>query len=103
MPVDKPKAGETREEYLEYCIPVEIKSGKDQDQAVAICNSMWENRNMKRTTQQIVNAKTAGIKLNPTKEEIMESPCTKGYRQFGMKIKNGKLVPDCRGPIPGVD
>ena len=50
MPVDKPKAGETREEYLEYCIPVEIKSGKDQDQAVAICNSMWENRNMKKTT-----------------------------------------------------
>ena len=63
MPVDKPKAGETREEYLEYCIPVEIKSGKDQDQAVAICKSMWENRNMKRTTQQIVNANIAGTPL----------------------------------------
>ena len=37
MPVDKPKAGETQEEYLAYCIPAEINAGYEQDQASAIC------------------------------------------------------------------
>jgi len=93
MPVDKPKAGETREEYLEYCIPVEIKAGKDQDQAVAICNSMWENRNMKRTTQQIVNAKIADI---GKKQEMIEpNPCQEGYIAIGLKPKGNRMVPNC--------
>ena len=25
-----------------------------------------------------------------------KDPCWKGYKQHGMKKKNGKLVPDCR-------
>ena len=46
MPVDKPKAGETQDKYLAYCIPEEIKSGKDQAQAAAICYSYWDKENM---------------------------------------------------------
>ena len=37
MPVDKPKPGESEEDYLAYCIPAEIKAGYDRDQAAAIC------------------------------------------------------------------
>jgi hypothetical protein len=37
MPVDKPKPGESEEDYLAYCIPAEIKEGYERDQAVAIC------------------------------------------------------------------
>ena len=37
MPVDKPKPGESKEDYLAYCIPAEIKEGYERDQAVAIC------------------------------------------------------------------
>jgi hypothetical protein len=38
MPVDKPKAGESRDNYLNYCIPIEVESGKEVDVAAAICN-----------------------------------------------------------------
>jgi hypothetical protein len=37
MPVDKPKPGESKEDYLAYCIPAEIKAGYERDQAAAIC------------------------------------------------------------------
>jgi hypothetical protein len=42
MPVDKPKSGETQEEYLKYCIPEEINGGMERDQAVAVCYSYWD-------------------------------------------------------------
>ena len=102
MPI-KVNRGETEEQFVERCIPIEIGYGKSAEVASGICYSIWENRNMKKTTASIVHSKIASIPLNPTKEEL-EAPCTKGYRQYGMKPgRGGKLVPDCRGPIPGVD
>ena len=102
MPIPSPNRFKDKDSFIQACMEVEVGSGKPQDQAFAICNDVWRNRNM--STQQRVNQKIAGISLNPTKEEIMEAPCTKGYRQYGMKPgRGGKLVPDCRGPIPGVD
>jgi hypothetical protein len=38
----QPSKGEHKDEFLGRCIPFVIKEGKDSDQAVAICNSMWE-------------------------------------------------------------
>lgn len=40
----KPQGGETRKEFVSRCIPIVIDDGtaKDPDQAVAICNSIWE-------------------------------------------------------------
>jgi hypothetical protein len=29
------------------------------------------------------------------KKKTTEDPCWKGYKQIGMKTKNGKKVPDC--------
>jgi len=39
-----PNEGETREDFVERCIPVVIEdeTAEDDDQAVAICNQMWE-------------------------------------------------------------
>ena len=48
MPADKPKAGETQEEYLQYCIPVEIKEGYEVDQASAICYSYYREDKMSK-------------------------------------------------------
>jgi hypothetical protein len=31
----------------------------------------------------------------PCEQHKLEKPCTSGYRQYGMKEKNGKLVPNC--------
>lgn len=48
-----PKEGESRDDFVERCIPVVLKDGtaEDQKQAVAICNSMWEQS--KKTTHQV--------------------------------------------------
>lgn len=40
----KPTKNEAKEDFLKRCIPMLIEEGKPQDQAVAICNSMWENK-----------------------------------------------------------
>ncbi len=47
MPEVKP--GESRDDYVGRCIPVVLKEGtaEDQDQAAAICNSMWEKAHAK--------------------------------------------------------
>ena len=38
----QPKDGETQKEFVARCIPALIDEGKEQDEAVAVCNSMWE-------------------------------------------------------------
>tara|TARA_R100001198_G_C5221423_1_gene203432 strand:+ start:1244 stop:1537 length:294 start_codon:yes stop_codon:yes gene_type:complete len=93
MPI-KVKSGETEQDFVSRCIPIEIGYGKSIDVASGICYSIYQNRNMKKTTASIVHSKIAGIPLNPTKEEL-KAPCTQGYEQYGMKIKNGRKVPNC--------
>jgi hydroxymethylpyrimidine pyrophosphatase-like HAD family hydrolase len=38
-----PKEGETKDEYLSRCIPAMVSEGKEQDQAVAMCVSIYDN------------------------------------------------------------
>jgi hypothetical protein len=40
----QPKEGEARKEFVKRCIPIvlEDETAEDSDQAVAVCNSMWE-------------------------------------------------------------
>ena len=44
MPTPKPSE-ESRDEWMDRCIPVLVDEGMEQDQAVAICSSMWEEAN----------------------------------------------------------
>ena len=39
----EPSAGESESEYMSRCVPTLIDEGKDQDQAVAICISTYQN------------------------------------------------------------
>ena len=39
-----PSSGETEKDFMSRCIPLMIDEGKPQDQAVAMCISMWENK-----------------------------------------------------------
>lgn len=41
-----PQDGETQDEFIERCIPIVIEDGtaEDNEQATAVCYSMWENR-----------------------------------------------------------
>jgi hypothetical protein len=98
MPVDKPKAGESRDNYLNYCIPIEVESGKEVEQAAAICNSYYDKDKMSKITEMSskVHARVAydtkyrGINLKDASD-----PCTEGYEQYGMKDMDGRQVPNC--------
>ena len=100
MPVDKPKAGETQDDYLSYCIPAEIKAGYEQDQAVAICISTYDRDKMKKiksTDKKVMarinfDARFGGINLAPEGED---GPCWDGYEQIGTKTLDGREVPNC--------
>jgi len=92
MPI-KVNRGETEEQFVERCIPIEIGYGKSADVAAGICYSIWENRNMKKTTASIVSQKLADIS---NKEELISpNPCQSGYIAIGLKPKGGRMVPNC--------
>ncbi len=42
----EPGPTESQDEFIPRCIEYMINEGKDNEQAAAICYSMWENRNM---------------------------------------------------------
>jgi hypothetical protein len=100
MPVDKPKQGETEEQYLQYCIPEEIKAGKAQDVAAAICYSNYRKDKMskiKDTPAKVMarvkfDSDFRGINLYQTN---LEAPCWDGYEQYGTKELDGREVPNC--------
>ena len=100
MPVDKPKAGESRDKYLNYCIPIEVEAGKEVEQAAAICSSYYDKDKMskiKDTTSKVMakvayDTKFRGINLLA---ETGDDPCWPGYTQYGTKDDGGREVPNC--------
>lgn len=101
MPADKPKAGETKEQYLKYCIPAEIKAGYEIEQATAICISVYDRQElnkqklsnpMSRVASKLAfDSKFEGINL----AEEGDGPCWSGYEQIGTKTLDGREVPNC--------
>jgi len=104
MPLDKPKSGESLQDYLDYCIPIEINAGKPQDQATAICASIYRQNKMSKLSGQdkIIeklkyNRDFRGINL--TNFGINSEACWDNYLQVGTKMVDGREVPNCVGPI----
>jgi hypothetical protein len=101
MPVDKPKKGETKDQYLEYCIPAEINAGKEKDVAAAICISTYDRDKMKGITDTKAkvmarinyDTKFQGIRL--AEGDGLEDACWDGYEAIGTKILDGREVPNC--------
>jgi len=50
-----PKDYKNKDEFLKACIPMVLEEGtaKDNDQAVAVCNAMWDKKEMKLETVNI--------------------------------------------------
>lgn len=46
MPI-QPKPNESKDEFISRCISKEVKTGKAQDVAIAICMTAWNDRNKK--------------------------------------------------------
>ena len=103
MPI-KPNGGETEQEFISRCIPVEIEAGKEQSQAAAICYSIYREGKMKKAYESKVankllalNKKYEGLNLLPNGEVNMiePNPCWDGYEAIGTKIVDGREVPNC--------
>jgi hypothetical protein len=97
MPVDKPKAGETEQQYLEYCIPAEINAGYEVEQASAICYETYR-KETKMSGVNLISSKLReiqykGIKL--AEGDGLEGACWDGYEAIGTKILDGREVPNC--------
>ena len=99
MPVDKPKSGETEEQYLEYCIPAEIASGKEQSQAIAICYETYRSETNMSVAKRIKSllaqeSKSSGINLKGV-DMGLEDACWPGWEAIGTKELDGRTVPNC--------
>lgn len=48
-----PRTNESRDDFIARCIPIVLDEGtaEDNDQAVAVCNSMWEEREVKEMNE----------------------------------------------------
>ena len=44
MPLPSKKPYEKKVDYLKRCIPVEVKAGKSQAQAAAICSASYDKK-----------------------------------------------------------
>ncbi len=97
MPVDKPKAGETQEEYLAYCIPAEINAGYEQEQASAICYETYRKETgmsgVNLIASKLREIQYKGIKL--AEGDGLEDSCWDGYEAIGTKVLDGRTVPNC--------
>jgi hypothetical protein len=97
MPVDKPKAGETQEEYLAYCIPAEINAGYEQEQASAICYETYRKETgmsgVNLIASKLREIQYKGIRL--AEGDGLEGACWDGYEAIGTKILDGREVPNC--------
>jgi hypothetical protein len=49
MPISR-KQGETKDEFIGRCIPIEVNSGKAQEQAAAICYAYWDEKQLSAVT-----------------------------------------------------
>jgi hypothetical protein len=91
MPIPKPTAAETQNDYVGRCMS-EIASEYDtNEQAVAICISTYQNGTMSKSTEQRVSDKLSGIHLL----EGLEDSCWDGYVAIGTKELDGREVPNC--------
>lgn len=97
MPVDI-KTGESEQEFISRCIGEEISSGKEQDQAAAICYSYWRRDKMskiKDTSAKVMARVKFDTDFRGINLQAANDPCTDGYEQYGMKDLDGRQVPNC--------
>ena len=94
MPIPNPTPSETEEQYVSRCIG-EIYDEYGQEQSAAICYNTYrksEGMSGDRLVMSKLNQinKYKGINLQEDGD-----PCWEGYEQYGMKIVDGREVPNC--------
>jgi hypothetical protein len=90
MPIPKPSSTENQNDYVSRCMS-EITGEYEQEQALAICISTYQNETLSKPKEERVADKISGINLLAG----LEDSCWEGYEAIGTKILNGREVPNC--------
>ena len=92
----KPSAGESQSDFMSRCVPAMIDEGKDQDQAVAMCISMYEQEfGLDTGGLPPYVEQTPDKKTKMAEEKDLADVCQEGYEAYGLKELNGRMVPNC--------
>lgn len=87
----EPSKGERKDKFLPRCISYVINEGKESEQAVAICNSIWEQHFAEDSytdyPESAKNAAERGIKLN---EKLGNKCATQVGKVRAQQIMNGE-------------
>ena len=92
-----PNEGESHDDFIERCIPMVMDEGtaEDNDQAVAICNSMWEEHHQAGAqTQEVRGMNFIRAFREVTEGDEMGTPIrfvasTEGFKRDGKDLKAG--------------
>jgi hypothetical protein len=89
----EPSKGERKDKFLPRCISYVINEGKESEQAVAICNSIWEQHFAEDSyndyPESAKNAAERGIKLN---EKLGNKCATQVGKVRAQQIMNGEAL-----------
>jgi hypothetical protein len=94
MPVDPPKPGESRDKYLNYCIPIEVGAGKEVSQAAAICNSYYDKDKMSKitNTSEKVMASVAYNTKYGRMNLFAEEDCPEATQNVALNLYNRSIA-----------
>lgn len=84
-----PNKGETKDDFLPRCIKYVIDEGKDTEQAVAICNSLWEQH-------------FAGAKVSYDYDDTLSTERGKASAKRSIEAGNTVYIISARGDKSGM-
>lgn len=89
----EPGTGESEDEFIPRCIAYNVKEGKDQDQAAAICYDIWDRKQSFESysdyPETVRNNAKRGIKLN---EENGNKCATQVGKVRAQQLANGEPI-----------
>lgn len=100
MPIPIPQSNELEQDYIKRCIEA-IYDEYGAEQSSAICYSTWRKESklgqQEHTFSKLRELHYKGIDLTKLAEEDggLEGVCWDGYEAIGMKLLDGRLVPNC--------
>ena len=112
MPIPTPNKGENKQDFISRCIPIvlEDKTAKDQDQAVAICNSLWDqskkSKDEKDDDEEETNAMDDETQVSTASSEdtlFQEDIIHQKFSEKDEKIQSLKGVLEKAGLHPSQD
>ena len=100
MPIPIPESNESEQDYISRCVEA-IYDEYGAEQASAICYSTYRKESklgqQEFTYSRLRELHYRGIDLTKLAEEGagLEDACWDGYEAIGMKVLDGRLVPNC--------